>query len=323
MKTMTLGRSGIEVPALCFGAWGIGGGTSWGDVDDTESLRLIDTALENGMYFIDTAPVYGTGHSEEVVSKAIKGRREKFVLETKCGLSWRENAGVHEYDRDGKSVYRNLSAASIKADLEGSLMRLGTDYIDIYTTHRQSDTVPVEETMGALLELKREGKIRAIGISNASPEKLAAYMAVGQVDVVQEHFSILLQKQMQPYLAAAAQAGATFQAFSVLERGMLTGTVTMDLQLRPGDSRNGISWYKPENRQKVIAMLEGWKPLCEKYGCSIPNLVLSWTLTANAGVNVICGVRHTANLLDNLKGAALQLDPSDLERMSADALALQ
>lgn len=320
---MTLGHSGIEVPALCFGAWGIGGGTSWGEVDDSESLRLIDTALENGMNFIDTAPVYGTGHSEEVVARAIKGRRAQFVIETKCGLSWRENAGTHEYDRDGKSVCRNLSAASIRADLEGSLLRLGTDYVDIYTTHRQSDTVSVAETMGALLELKKEGKIRAIGISNATPEKLAEYLAIGQVDVAQEHFSILLQKKMQPYLAAAAAAGTTFQAFSVLERGMLTGTVTMELQLRPGDSRGGISWYKPENRQKVIAMLEGWKPLCEKYHCSIPNLVLGWTLAANPGVNVICGVRHTENLLDNLRGAALQLDEADLAQMSADALALQ
>jgi len=175
MRYKKLGNSDIDVSVVSLGAWAIGGDSNWGASDDDMSIRTIHEAHNLGITLLDTAPAYGLGHSEEVVGKALKGRRSDFVLSTKCGLVWDGGEGSVLMSRDGVTLLRNLSAKSVRKQLEESLKRLQTDYIDIFITHWQATEpflVPIEETMGALNEFVREGKIRAIGISNVTADQI-------------------------------------------------------------------------------------------------------------------------------------------------------
>lgn len=319
MKSRQIGATGINGSVITLGTWGIGGGTSWGNVDDEASVKIIHQAFDLGINMIDSAPSYGAGHSEEVVGKAVKGRRSSFFIATKCGLQWRTTEGKKEYDRDGKSFYRNLTKESLRADLENSLKRLDTDYIDMYFTHRQPVDTTVQEAMEALLQFKKEGKIRAIGISNGNLDYLNEYMKYGQVDLVQEKYSILERMVEKQYIGACEAGKVTLQAFSVLERGMLTGTIGMDYELIKGEARSSIKWFDPRLRQYVVNMLEKWKPLCGKYDCSLSNLALAWVLSRSKSINVLFGVRKIENLVDSVKAVNINLSKEDAEKMKADA----
>ena len=173
MQYQAIGKSGLKASVVSLGTWAVGGGTWWGDNEDKTSIRTIQEAIDCGINLIDTAPVYGFGHSEEVVGKAIHDRRDKVLISTKCGLWWHSNEGSPFFSKDGHNVTRNLTANAIQQEVDFSLKRLNTDYIDIYFTHWQS-TPPcqtsIEETMSALLDLKKAGKIIAIGASNKTWE---------------------------------------------------------------------------------------------------------------------------------------------------------
>ena len=190
MRHRPLGQSGIEASVVAFGAWAVGGGF-WGAADDEASVDAIHKALDAGINFIDTAPVYGLGHSEEIVGRAIKGRRDQVVVATKCGLVWHVQKGTFMFDETGTPIHRYLGPESIRYEVEQSLRRLQTDYIDLYQTHWQDATTPIEETMATLLQLKQEGKIRAIGVSNATTQQMDEYRAKGQLDSDQEKYSML------------------------------------------------------------------------------------------------------------------------------------
>ena len=172
MKMMKIGKSGIEASALGLGAWAIGGDSNWGPSDDAESIKTIHRARELGITLVDTAPAYGLGHSEEVVGKALKGRRDQYVLATKCGIRWDIDEGGLLMERDGVKIVRNASPARLAEEIEWSLKRLDTDYLDLYIVHWQATEdypFPISETMGYLMDLKAQGKIRAIGASNLNP----------------------------------------------------------------------------------------------------------------------------------------------------------
>ena len=319
MKMMNLGKSDIRVSRICFGAFGIGGGTAWGECDDATSIETIHMAIDNGINYIDTAPVYGLGHSEEVLSKALKGKRDKVILQTKCTLNWREESDHLEYTRNGKSVYRDLSAKAIKQDLEDCLQRLKTDYLDILVTHRQSrGSTPVSETMGAMLELKKEGKIKGIGISNASPSILREYLKYGPVELVQEEYNLLNEHALAEYVSCCAENGVTLQSFSCLGRGILTGTVKLDTTYPDGDVRKNFNWFRPNNRGHILDVLKEWEPICEKYGCSMASLVLAWTFNNVPGINILCGMRRPSSLLDTLTIDTFDWDVNDFITMNKD-----
>ena len=164
MERREIGASGIRASAIGLGTWAIGG-WMWGGTDEADSIAAIRASVDTGVTLIDTAPAYGMGRSEEIVGKAIAGRRDEVVLATKCGLVWHTDKGNHFFDQDGKPVHRYLGPESIAHELEQSLRRLGTDHIDLYITHWQDPTTPIAETMGALEDLRKAGKIRAIGAS--------------------------------------------------------------------------------------------------------------------------------------------------------------
>lgn len=322
MRYITIGKSGIQVSSMGMGTWAIGGGTWWGENDDDRSVEAIHRALDGGITWIDTAAVYGFGHSEEVVGRALKGRRDKVVLSSKCGLQWENHNGTFHFSLDGRDVYRDLSAAGLRRDLENSLRRLGTDYIDVYYTHWQSvgpAAVPISETMGELMKMKQEGKIRAIGASNVEVHHLEEYLKCGQLDVIQERYSILDRRVEAELLPFCREHGITLQTYSPLEQGLLTGKIGMDYQIKPGEVREKRKWMRPESRRLAIDMLEKWKDLTEKYGCTVGNLVIAWTMARSKNFEVLCGARKTEQVEENLKAADLSIEEKDLARMAADA----
>lgn len=325
MQYRTLGKTNISASAVALGTWAIGGGPWWGDSDDNQSVKAIQAAIDAGVTLIDTAPAYGFGHSEEIVGKAIKGRRDKLILSTKCGLWWKDDRGTSFFEMGDKHVKRCLLPATIVEEVEISLRRLGTDYIDLYHTHWPSlepDKYPIEDTMQCLMKLKEEGKIRAIAASNVDLEHIKEYQAAGVLDAIQPRYSMLdreIETEILPYCLANDISAL---AYSPLEQGLLTGKIGMDQTFAEGVYRNQIPWYAPQNREKVLNMLEGWSDLLAKYNCSLSQLVIAWTVAQEGITFVLCGARKEAHVSDNVRAADLELDAADLSRIRQDAEAL-
>ena len=325
MKTREIGESGLITGVLSLGAWAIGGGSWWGENDDSLSVRAIHCALDQGMNWIDTAPVYGFGHSEEVVGRALKGRRESAVLSTKCGLQWRDANGTNHFERDGHNVYRNLSARSIRQDLEDSLRRLHTDHLDVLYTHWQTPDFgiyPLEETVEAMMKLKEQGKIRAIGASNVTADIIRGYCKYGQLDVIQEKYSLLTRRVEKQLLPTCKELGVSVQAYSPLEQGLLTGKVTMETTYPEGSTRNSNPSFQPERRSQALDMLAKWGDLTEKYDCSLAQLVIALTARMIPGLHVLCGARTPQQVMDNAGALNIKLDGADAVRMKWDVDAI-
>ncbi len=327
MRTMKIGKSGTEASVVGIGAWAIGGDSMWGASDDAESVRTIHRARELGVTLLDTAPAYGLGHSEEVVGKALAGRRGDYVLSTKCGLRWDIQEGAFMMERDGVRVVRNTRPERLVEEIEMSLRRLQTDYIDIYIVHWQElpeFPCPIADTMGCLAELKQQGKIRAIGASNLSDAQFLEYVHAGQLDLIQEKYSMLDRGVGDRLFGLCSQYGVTFQAYSPLERGILTGKITDGSQVHMGAARNRVKWFQPENLPKIVALADTWAPLCRKYDCTMTQLVIAWTAAQGNGsnVNVLCGARKLHQIEDNAKGGDLVLDAADIAAMRRDAEAI-
>ena len=321
MNTIKIGKSDINTPFMAMGTWAIGGGTAWGENDDKLSVRTIDEAIDCGITWFDTAPVYNLGHSEEVVGKALKGKRHNVLISTKCGLEWDYETPVFHKVMEGRNVYRDLSAKGIRKNLEDSLRRLQTDYIDIYYTHWQTPDFalyPLEETVGVLTELKKEGKIRAIGASNVTEDIIKGYCSQGQLDVIQEKYSILDSHIRSELAQVCEENKVSIQAYSPLEQGLLTGKVKADVKLAKGDVRNRNRFFSPENLPKVMRLLEHWEPLCLKYNCTMSNLVIACTAKTIDGLHVLCGARKPEQIRDNSGALLLTLEQSDIDRMLED-----
>lgn len=297
MEYQLLGQSGIKVSRIAFGTWGLGGGAVWSDRQPTvhDVTELLAAAQERGVNYVDTAPVYGTGESERILGEAMKGRRTAFVLQTKCSLNWRGEGGKFEYERDGRTVMRDHRGEAIRKDVEDSLRRLKTDWIDCMVVHRMSETVPVEETMAELNRLREEGKIRAVMLSNASPTHLAEYARFGQVSGMQERFSLLTDRN-RACMAACEAAGAVFQTFGALEEGALTGPAFFDKTFGAGDIRNKIAWARGERKAIMLRLFDRMEPLCRKYGCTHAQLALAWALKQSPMLNLLTGFRRVSSL---------------------------
>lgn len=326
MESREIGRSGIITGALGVGCWAIGGGTWWGDNDDQTSVDTILRAVELGINWIDTARVYGFGHSEEIVARALKELpRDKVVISTKCGIQWYDDGGEFHFMREGHKVCRDLSPRAIRRDLELSLDALKTDYIDVYYTHWQCKTyglVPVAETMGELLKMKQEGKIRAIGACNVDLQILQDYIDAGQLDVIQEKLSILDRKPEAGLLPFCESHGISLQTYSPIEQGLLAGKIPNGYVPKEGEARQGKVWWRPENIPRVNEMLDGWRDLTEKYHCTLANLAVKWNAMLSPNIHVLCGARKLSQIEDNARSMDVPLSREDFLRMKADADAL-
>ena len=316
-----LGSSGIDVSAVGFGAWAIGG-WMWGGTDEPQAVAAVQAALDHGINLIDTAPAYGYGRSEEIIARAIRGRREKAVLATKCGLVWDREDGTFFFhaDQQGatmrpseKKIYKCLKPDSIRTEVERSLARLGVDYIDLYQTHWQDPTAPIEDTMAALVKLKEQGKIRAIGVSNAGLDQLRAY---GPIDSDQEKYSMLDRNlETNGILEYCRQRNIAVLAYSPLANGLLTGKIGPDRQFGPGDLRKANPRFRRDNLEKVNGTLEQLRPLAESYQASIAQLVIAWTCAQPGMTCVLCGARNPQQAIENAAAGGIALAPDDARMM--------
>lgn len=311
-----IGRSGVKASAVGLGTWAIGG-WMWGGTDEAQSIAAIQASLDAGVTLIDTAPAYGLGRSEEIVGKAITGRRDKAVIATKCGLVWHTQKGNHFFDQDGKPVHRYLGRDSIVHEVEESLRRLGTDYIDLYITHWQDATTPIEDTVATLEELKRAGKIRAIGASNVNRQELETYIQTGSLDAIQERFSMIDREIEADLLPLTVQNGVSTLSYSSLALGLLSGTIGPERVFAGDDQRKDNPRFSVSNRQKAKNLAEAIRPVAELHGASIAQVVIAWTLAQPGVTFALCGARNPAQALDNARAGTLRLGADDLAAIDA------
>ncbi|NSX87895.1 aldo/keto reductase [Agrobacterium tumefaciens] len=314
--TRTIGRSGINASAVGLGTWAIGG-WMWGGTDERQSIAAIQASIDAGISLVDTAPAYGMGLAETIVGKAIAGRREKVVLVSKCGLVWHVNEGAYFFHQDGKPVHRYLGAASIRHEVEESLKRLGTDYIDHYVTHWQDATTPIAETVEALVRLKEEGKIRSIGASNVSPGDLEAYIATGALDAIQEEYSMVKRDIETTLLPLCRKNDVSVLSYSSLALGLLSGKVGPERVFAEDDQRHGNPRFSQANRQKIARLMGVLEPVAAAHGASVAQVVIAWTIAQPGITFSLCGARDPAQAVENAAAARLRLTQNGLALISA------
>lgn len=314
-----LGHSDVKVAPVIFGAWAIGG-WMWGGNDDADAIAAIHASLDAGVNTIDTAAIYGMGHSEELVARAIAGRRrDQVVIATKCGMRWDgpETEGSDPWpqkDNSGKDVVirRNARPASILYECEQSLKRLKTDVIDLYQIHWPDLSTPVEDSMSAMVKLKEQGKIRAIGVSNYDEQWLARAIKVAPLASNQPPYSIIQRKIEEKILPFARQHNLATIVYSPMERGLLTGAVTMDRQFAPGDHRASHKFFRPENRKKVLDSLEKVKPIAARHNASLAQLIINWTIHEPGITAALVGARNAEQAKHN--AGAMNFTLTEAER---------
>jgi aryl-alcohol dehydrogenase-like predicted oxidoreductase len=323
MRYRPLGRTDIQVPLVTFGAWAIGG-WYWGGSDDEEAVRAIQAAIECGMTAIDTAPVYGFGHSERVVGRAIQGRRERAVVMTKVGLRWDDTRGDFYFettDHHGRklAIHKNCRPWSLKWEVEHSLTRLGVETIDLVQVHWPDPKTPIADTMGALLELRTQGKLRAIGVSNFSVAMMEeAQVVLGDVPLAsdQPKYNLVgrdIEKEILPYARSKAVG---VLVYSPLEQGLLTGKVPAERSFPESDGRHKRPTFTPENRRRVNEVLARVvQPIAEKHGATIGQAVIAWTVAQPGVTSAIVGARTREQALENAAAGDLVLAGEDVAAM--------
>lgn len=313
MKRRFLGDSGLEVSAVALGTWAMGGSIeTWGPVDDGESIAAIHQALDCGINLIDTAPVYGLGHSEQIVGNAIQGRRGEVLLATKCGLPIAST-------RNGYPP-RCLAPASILRECEQSLRRLRTDVIDLYLCHWPDPDTPILDTMEALVGLREQGKIRAIGLSNFSCEQVAAAREFGTIHCLQSPFSMVARRTAEDLVPFCREHGMGVLAYSPLAKGLLTG------KFREKDTFDGVRARDPDfigkRYLRNLRMLESLRPIAEAYDKTLTQLVINWTASQPGITAPVVGAKRASQVLENAGGVGWSIRDEDrlrIDRILQDA----
>jgi aryl-alcohol dehydrogenase-like predicted oxidoreductase len=299
------------------------GGWFWGGADDAVSVSAIRAAVDAGITSIDTAPVYGFGHSEEVLGRGLIGIRDRVQIMTKVGLRWDTDEGDHFFDTTdpaGKSwrIMRNLRPQSIRWEVEQSLIRLGVDYIDLIQCHWPDPSTPIPESMGALVALVNEGKVGAIGVSNFSPAQMSeAQSALGDVPLAsnQPKYSLLhrgIEKDVLPH-CLEHQVGVV--VYSPMARGILTGRVGLERQFPESDGRSTDPLYHPENRARVLEALAHIQEIADTHGVSLANLAVAWVIHQPGVTGALVGARTAQQAEENAMAAQISLNEQELSTM--------
>lgn len=307
MKTKKLGNTDFEITSVGFGAWAIGGGGwefGWGKQDDENSVKAINKAIEFGINWIDTAAVYGLGHSEEIVAKALKGMVEKPYVFTKCELRW---------DKNGK-IYNSIKKESVKFECEMSLKRLQTDVIDLYQIHWPSPDNEIEEGWEAMQELKAEGKIRFAGVSNFSVEQMKRIMNIAPVSSLQPPYSLshpVTEKEIIPH---CEKNNIGVIVYSPMMSGLLSGKMTRErIEALPDDDwRKNSSQFKEPRLTKNLLIAEKLKEIGKKYGAEAGAVAIAWTLRLSGVTAAIVGARNHGQIDLLISAGNLILDESDI-----------
>jgi aryl-alcohol dehydrogenase-like predicted oxidoreductase len=292
----------------------------WGGTDERRSIAAIHASIDDGVTLIDTAPAYGQGKAEEIVGKAIAGRRDKVVLATKCGLVWHTAKGNHFFDNDGHPVHRYLGRESVTYEVEQSLKRLGTDHIDHYITHWQDPTTPVAETVAALEDLKRQGKIRSFGASNVSADELKAYVAAGGLDAIQEEYSMVKRGIEQTLLPISVRNGVSIISYSSLALGLLSGRIGPDRTFSGDDHRKDNPRFSAANREKVSRLMAEIAPVADGHKATPAQIVIAWTIQQPGITFALCGARNPEQARENAAAGRIRLSATELKTISEAAM---
>ena len=309
MKKRKLGSQGLEASALGLGCMGMS--DFYGPRNDEESLKVLDRAIELGITFWDTADMYGPYTNEELVGKALKKHRQAVTLATKFGII-RDPNDPTKRGINGRPEY-------VRSSVEGSLKRLGTDIIDLYYLHRKDPEIPIEETVGAMGQLVKEGKVRGIGLSEVSPETLRKAHAEFPVSAVQTEYSLWSREPEDEMLQACKELGIAFVAYSPLGRGFLTGQFRKFEDLAPDDYRRFSPRFQGENFQKNLDLVKKLEELAKEKGCKASQLALAWVMAQGDYIFPIPGTKRVSYLEENAGSLNVVLTGSDLAVIDAIA----
>jgi aryl-alcohol dehydrogenase-like predicted oxidoreductase len=307
MEKRKLGFSELNLTTVGLGTWAIGGGKNpfgWGPQDDKDSIETIHRAIDLGINWLDTAKGYGHGHSEEMVGRALKGKREKVIVATKCGILWKE---------DGSNIFGNLKANSIKTECESSLERLGTDYIDLYQIHWPMPDEDLEEGWGAIASLVKEGKVRYAGASNFSVDQLKRVQSIHPVASLQPPFSMIKRDIEKEVLGYCSKNNIGVIVYSPMQAGLLTGRFTKEraFALPDDDWRKTNPDFQEPRLDLILGMVEKLRVIALQKGHSVANLALAWTLKFPEVTAAIAGARRPDQISETSRAMELKLTAAE------------
>ena len=307
MKYKTLGNSSLSISAMGLGCMGMS--EFYGATDDTESIATINMAIDSGMNFLDTADIYGPFTNEILVGNTIRERRSEVVLATKFAIV-RDINDPTKRSISGRPEY-------VKSACEASLKRLSTDYIDLYYQHRVDVNTPIEETVGAMAELVKEGKVRYLGLSEASANTIKRANAVHPISAVQSEYSLWSRDIEAEIIPACEELGITLVAYSPLGRGFLTGQIKSFEDLAIDDFRRYSPRFQGDNFQKNLELVAKIKNIADEKGCTTAQLALAWVMAQKPNIVPIAGTKRRSYLKDNLGGLNVELSANDLAQIEA------
>ena len=303
LPARSLGSSGIKVSAIGLGCMSLSG--VYGTSNDDEGIALIHEALDQGITLLDTSDAYGKGHNETLVGKAIAGRRDGVVLATKFGNIGGGGGKV----ADGRPEY-------VIESCEASLKRLNVDTIDLYYQHRVDPAVPIEDTVGAMARLVKDGKVRALGLSEARPETIRRAHAVHPITAVQNEFSLLYRVEAEETLKTTRALNISFVAYAPLGRGLMTGVVEDPKAMTDSDSRRRHPRFAAQNVSQNLALVRGVEEIARERHCTLGQLALAWLLARGPDIVPIPGTKRKERLIENIGALSVKLTEDDLAQIS-------
>jgi aryl-alcohol dehydrogenase-like predicted oxidoreductase len=308
MKQRQLGQSGLTVSAMGLGCMGMS--EFYGARNETEAIATIHRALDLGVTLLDTADMYGRGHNEQLVGRAIRNRRRQVVLATKFGIVRTDDPNVRGVN--GRPEY-------VRQACEASLRRLGVETIDLYYQHRIDPNTPIEETVGAMAQLVQEGKVRYLGLSEAAPSTLRRACAVQPIAALQTEYSLWSREPENELLATCRELGIGFVAYSPLGRGFLTGQYRIPDDLPPNDHRRDMPRFQGDNLRHNLMLVEQVEEMAAERGCTPAQIALAWVLAQGDDIIPIPGTKRRAYLEENLDALTLDLTRAELQHLDAVA----